>query len=166
MFHSLNDYDNYAQFPGIIVPQPIFTPPAGFTPGPSIPFSVQGIPGIRLEDAISGQLSNLDNRLARPVLRPVPRITLRIMWPGYSSWTHESITVRHHGPSSTAFSMEELARVMSTRIQGFYTEMANTNNTEPQWNLRLLPFNRLYLIELRHISPGSWQPVICVNLGL
>lgn len=32
------------------------------------------------------------------------------------------------------------------------------------WELSNIPFESLYLIELRQISKASWQPVICADI--
>ena len=39
-------------------------------------------------------------------------------------------------------------------------EMRQNRTTEPEWSLARTQFADLYLIELRNVSQGSWQPVI------
>jgi hypothetical protein len=40
------------------------------------------------------------------------------------------------------------------------TAFVGGTDIDPQWNLQNIDFDRLYLAELRHVSAGSWQPVL------
>jgi hypothetical protein len=51
-------------------------------------------------------------------------------------------------------SMRELT-VVQEMIQAHYTER------DPAWHIQNVPFCSLKLAELRQVSTGSWQPVIC-----
>ncbi|KAI0339072.1 hypothetical protein BDW22DRAFT_637582 [Trametopsis cervina] len=166
-YHSFNDYDQgvYAQFPGIIVPQQVHIAQTHYVVRQSIAFYTRGSPGVRLQDALTGHLQTLDFPNSKPQVSESTRTTLRIIWPGYEPWTHGSITVRHHNTGSPAFTMGELAHAVAAHIHRFYEEMANIQGSEPQWALRNIAFERLYLVELRHVSAGSWQPVICWRQG-
>ena len=35
-----------------------------------------------------------------------------------------------------------------------------STQTDDAWRVDRVPLNKLYLVELRHVSQGSWQPVI------
>ena len=39
-------------------------------------------------------------------------------------------------------------------------EHTNSPSSEPDWHLSRYPLDKLYLLELRHVSEGSWQPVL------
>ena len=42
----------------------------------------------------------------------------------------------------------------------FAQEHANTPTSEQGWNVNQYSLDRLYLLELRHVTEGNWQPVL------
>lgn len=44
--------------------------------------------------------------------------------------------------------------------------MRNVRGTEPDWLISRYQFGNFYLLELRHVSPGSWQPVIALRVNM
>jgi hypothetical protein len=46
-------------------------------------------------------------------------------------------------------------------LNALLQDMYESENTEPRWALNQMHFGNLYLLELHHVSQGSWQPVIC-----
>lgn len=56
-----------------------------------------------------------------------------------------------------------------TNVRGFKDMTSNGVTAlarDPEWEdwaLCKCPFEILYLIELRHVSPAGWQPVFCVG---
>ena len=41
-----------------------------------------------------------------------------------------------------------------------YQDMRHERGAEADWQLGRIPFSQLYLVQLRNVSAGSWQPVI------
>lgn len=106
-----------------------------------------------------------------------------LQWPGYDSW-HDNIHVFDHTTATRPYTLEKLAHVVSKAVHKFMTvcpnaqsrqlfrfvltslvqqDMSNVQSTErrPDWWLRTIRFEDLVLLELRHVSKGSWQPVLC-----
>ena len=80
-YHTFVDYDprEYAKVSGIIVPQTIYQAPKAYVRKPSVRFVVHGKPGIRLEDALHGQLSGLHGGTQVPDLTGANRISCRVL---------------------------------------------------------------------------------------
>ncbi|KAI0692321.1 hypothetical protein BC835DRAFT_1416616 [Cytidiella melzeri] len=158
---SLHDDLGYAASCGFIVPQQVYEAPTVYEPLPPIRFYAHGTPGVRLVDAMQGSLPYLDNRNFAPaVSRRSGRTALRILWPGYNDWQYTSISIQHHTAQATGYTMEELAYTMAKHIQHFYHDMASEICRDRSWSIRNIPFEKLYLLELRHVHTGSWQPVL------
>ncbi|GJE92929.1 hypothetical protein PsYK624_090880 [Phanerochaete sordida] len=159
--------DVYRLLPGVLVPQKVYTPPhnqanaALYAP---IRFSttINGaqVPGVRLQDALRGLLNGLNDANSHPTLSVTNnRVALRILWPGYEGW-HFSNAIDAGGQQHPR-TLAHIANQVANRINDFYREQRAVVGTEPDWNLRDIPFESLYLVELRNVSAGSWQPVIC-----
>ncbi|GJE92895.1 hypothetical protein PsYK624_090530 [Phanerochaete sordida] len=87
------------------------------------------------------------------------RVTLRILWPGYEPWVlRNAIDV---GGQQNARTLVHIANQVANRVREFYDNQRAVVGTEPDWNLSNIPFEDLYLVELRNVARGSWQPVIC-----
>lgn len=54
----------------------------------------------------------------------------------------------HDSPDSQLSSVQDMVAIASMERAA-------------DWWLNHVPFERLYLIELRHAALGSWQPVLC-----
>ena len=57
--------------------------------------------------------------------------------------------------------------VMHAHMYLLAQDLATVASTETRqdWWLSNVRFNELYLVELRHVSQGSWQPVLCWAVG-
>ncbi|EKM52702.1 uncharacterized protein PHACADRAFT_211921 [Phanerochaete carnosa HHB-10118-sp] len=169
--HSFMDYsdDIHANLPGVIVPQAAYVPQHGQMvnpPLPSIRFVHNNIPAIRLRDALaSPNLPGLRGARTAPTLSNTGmRVTLRIHWPGYPNWRQENgIDLFDHTYQANPLTFERIAHKVARLVKMFYDDMQHNVGTEPSWQLQGIPFDNLYLVELRHVSRGSWQPVICWN---
>ncbi|GJE88849.1 hypothetical protein PsYK624_049360 [Phanerochaete sordida] len=136
--------------------------------------------GIRLADALCLPLPRLND--AKSELKPSEigtHITLRILWPGYVLWRRKLI-LNDPTRKAGAMTLEQLAQRIAMQLRDFCeasasllpyisprsqccTEQAKCQESpgEPDWQIVPGCFEELYLIELRHVSQGSWQPVIC-----
>ncbi|GJE92957.1 hypothetical protein PsYK624_091160 [Phanerochaete sordida] len=107
-----------------------------------------------------GILTGLDNANTHPTLSQTNnRVALRILWPGHGSWTLTNAL--DTGGQQNPRTLAQIANQVANRIHEFYNEQRTVGGTEPDWNLAGIPFDSLYLVELRNVSAGSWQPVIC-----
>ncbi|GJE92925.1 hypothetical protein PsYK624_090840 [Phanerochaete sordida] len=167
--HTFVDYTEPipSLLPGLLVPQQVYRPqsaPGGFVRLDSIPFCHNGRIGIRLRDAVdSARIAGLYAAQSQPTLSETGmRVTLRILWPGYQEWRYENgIDIFDHTYNANPQTLERIANKVAKLIRTFCEEMTNANPAEPGWAVGADTFNQLYLIELRHVSKGSWQPVIC-----
>lgn len=50
------------------------------------------------------------------------------------------------------------------RLLKDYQEMGQVRSREEGWQLARVPFEQVYLLELRHVGVGSWQPVLACIL--
>lgn len=147
--------------PGILVPQQVYSPPPGQQPAQLLPplrFFVGQELGVNLQTARDFPLGNIlrDPNAECVLSNSNNRATLRIIWPGYDRWHHEnSLDAR---PGRT---LEQVARQVAARIWEFHQAMSTVPGGNPDWDLRNVPFRDLYLVELRNVSQGSWQPVLC-----
>lgn len=53
---------------------------------------------------------------------------------------------------------------MSPQADKMLQEMSHNVGAVPDWRLERRPFDSLYLIELRNVSQGSWQPVFATDV--
>ncbi|GJE88850.1 hypothetical protein PsYK624_049370 [Phanerochaete sordida] len=172
-YHSFCDYGDAIsrELPGIIVPQQDYRPPADqstFDRLASIPFVHAGRPGVRLTDALRLPIWCLDGAQSQPKLSAGGRVALHILWPGYAPWCrHNAIDIFEHVWEKKPVTLERVAQRVATLIRKFCEEKSyeKYHASEPSWKLDTELFKRLYLIELRHVSIDSWQPVICRDVS-
>ncbi|KIP06391.1 hypothetical protein PHLGIDRAFT_119016 [Phlebiopsis gigantea 11061_1 CR5-6] len=137
---------------------------------PSVQFRVNGTLGVRLRDALryptTHNIQGLYDPNALPILSHTSlRVTIRIQWPGYESWTDPNgIHQYDHGYEANLRNRQHIAWQVARSVKTFYDEMRTTQGIEPGWSLgrmaTSIAFDDLYLIELRNASRGSWQPVL------
>lgn len=161
----IGDENLQSNIPGVIVPQQVYTSPpsqANFSPLPSIRFFQSDRPGLRLRDALNLPIPGLHGSVSVPAFSKTGmRATLRIMWPNYSIWCPENrIDIFDHTQRANPQTLERVAQKVAKLISIFYNEMSGSPGDVSDWQLERIPFDRLYLIELRHVSRGSWQPVL------
>ncbi|KAI0347633.1 hypothetical protein BDW22DRAFT_4665 [Trametopsis cervina] len=156
---------------GIIVPQTVYTPPKPYAPLDTIQFRVGGTLGFPLSDALDiapgGQPRTiLDDAADRPRLSSTTpyKISLRIIWPGYDMWDGDVRIVTGNIPHATPITRAKLAHNVAKRVkmclEGLSTEASE--DPRPDWNVKRYSIEQLVLLELRHVSVGSWQPVLAV----
>lgn len=154
---------------GIVVPQRVYVPPTPTPPHlllPPVRFMVNGRVGVRLTDALNPAFTGLEHRTHTPRMsHTAVRVTLRIWWPGYDQWS-VNMPICDNTAATNPFNMLGIARRVATVVQEFYGNMQDVQPNAPDqatfdWRIRNIPFDSLYLAELRHVSQGSWQPVLC-----
>ncbi|KAJ3553987.1 hypothetical protein NM688_g3334 [Phlebia brevispora] len=140
-------------------PQEVYQNTQPHQPRPPVQFFNNGVLGIRLVDAIAGHVSGLHEAGTLAPLTGANRITCRINWPGYESWSDGLHVVDHN---TQPYTLARLAQVIAKTIQKFCGDNAQVRTREPRadWAVNSIPFESLYLLEIRHVSSGSWQPVI------
>ncbi|KAI0339076.1 hypothetical protein BDW22DRAFT_1361993 [Trametopsis cervina] len=162
--HTFVDYLYRTVIPGWIVPQRVYrTDIAGFQPRPPVQFHVYGQFGIRLTDALAQNFAGLTDSSRQVVLTETGmKIAVRIWWPGYERWLKHTHAYGHSS-ERPPITLSQLAYRVSRLVQEFQEEMRGKASTErsPDWWISNVPFHQLVLLELRHVSTGSWQPVLC-----
>ncbi|KAI0361925.1 hypothetical protein OH77DRAFT_1416113 [Trametes cingulata] len=139
-----------------LVPQILFEGPGGQDlSAHDVCFSTTAHAGIRLSDALQGQLDDLTGR-DEPAFSAdtdvTAKISLRIHFLGREPY-HRQITVRRSTSMAEPIALGKLAQKIAeeTRacLQGGTLEVEG----------RTLSLEDMYLCRLRRASKGSWQPV-------
>ncbi|KAI0692327.1 hypothetical protein BC835DRAFT_61314 [Cytidiella melzeri] len=158
---------------GVIVPQKVYQGTASIhNPRPDIRFFAHGEVGVSLELAArAGFCSNSgmdDGETRPPIDANAIKTTIRIEWPGYRSFsTSIAIQVNLQGESQIV-TKAKLAQAVARAVKKFFESPEHTRFIPPedfkQWSLSKVKFDKLFLYELRHVSPGSYQPVLLWRL--
>ncbi|KAI0092272.1 hypothetical protein BDY19DRAFT_990994 [Irpex rosettiformis] len=161
-FHTFLDYLN-VPVQGIIVPQKVYTSHTLVTSSPREPirFSSQGGAGVNLQSVITSNFHGLANGEQHT---PPPdnngTLAICIHWPGYSPY-QKAIPLNKITGKLT---YRMLALITAKAIQQWMLEVHrhNIQSTEPNadWSIGSVKFESLWLLELRQISTGLWQPVL------
>ncbi|GJE88275.1 hypothetical protein PsYK624_043580 [Phanerochaete sordida] len=148
----------------VLVPQSVYgvgRGAAGFTSPPPIRFGSQGAPGIHLHLALRGDYRELpDAESVVPGTNVGQKIGFRMNWPGYANW-FKHFTI----PAAAGLCKKgPLAREVARQVQDFLQTMSG-NIPAPDarnWNVANIRLEDLVLLELRQVSQGSWQAVLCL----
>ncbi|KAI0764074.1 hypothetical protein BC629DRAFT_921442 [Irpex lacteus] len=148
-----------------LVPQNTPKAQPNFQPRPSIFFtsSTGSFAPINVSMACLGQVADLDRRDEHCIVSENRRISIRICWPGLPEWKFINLAVYDHTADPKPYRYREFAQRLALIIQKFHKEMVSDDaavSAVPGWDLRAFAFERLYVSELRHISTGSWQPIL------
>ncbi|PSS37256.1 hypothetical protein PHLCEN_2v894 [Hermanssonia centrifuga] len=160
------DYPENCQLPGLIVPQVVFSAPQPYARRESIRFTENGRPGILLRHACSENFSGMADRATYPTLTTTSmKITIRINWPGYPPWAQQMHAFTHASVSEP-ITKQRLAYDIARLVNLFLNDMANVQSMDRSapgiaWSVPNIRLDDLVLLELRHVSTGSWQPVLC-----
>ncbi|KAI0339045.1 hypothetical protein BDW22DRAFT_1487138 [Trametopsis cervina] len=146
----------------VVVPQLIYRTAPGYRPLHSTGFCVNGVPGVKLADALTSNLNHLDRAGELVELGPTmaKKVTLRINWPGYDNWS-DTIHLLDHGYDANQITRAKLAYEIARKVRTCLQDLATLRSrdaTQDWWAARY-PIERLVLLELRHVAAGSWQPV-------
>ncbi|KAI0347632.1 hypothetical protein BDW22DRAFT_1423922 [Trametopsis cervina] len=160
---------------GIIVPQLEYTARA-VSNAPSlnaIQFRAKGMLGIRLVDVMdkASLFSTLDDATEQLMMSTTGILStetakLRIIWPGYDMWADDIRIVMGSFSDPTPITRAKLAHNVAKGVRqclyGLSTEASK--DPRPDWHVTRYSFEQLVVLELRHVSSGSWQPVLAVVL--
>ncbi|KAI0692325.1 hypothetical protein BC835DRAFT_1357698 [Cytidiella melzeri] len=182
-YHTVFNYIGHAEVPGWIVPQQVYKTDTAFQANAPVQFYVGGQLGIRLSDALAQNVYGLADSNQPVILTTnAMKIGIRIWWPGYERWIKHIHVYGHSSdrpPITKALLAFHIARLVHEfrqvsqacyllfkRIRAQHRhgqEMAHKQSTEERrdWWTTNIPFEQLVLLELRHVSLGSWQPVMC-----
>ncbi|KAI0764092.1 hypothetical protein BC629DRAFT_1596776 [Irpex lacteus] len=160
-FHTFLDYMHLPPVPGIVVPQQAFSPPSAVVPTLREPirFSTQENAGVNLQNAGIPSYRGLING-DQSVSLESNVLSIHIHWPGYAPM-RRSIPLGNIGNRLT---YKMLALMIAKTVQGWMMDVQQKNiqSSEPtsDWHLNQVKFESLWLLELRQISTGLWQPVL------
>ncbi|KAI0345994.1 hypothetical protein BDW22DRAFT_1353648 [Trametopsis cervina] len=161
--HTFVDYLG-VQVPGWIVPQQQYTSGSGqFQPRPPIRFYDEGRWGMRLKRAYEMDFRGMPDGAMPAVLNETgTKIAIRILWPGYQPWV-QHMHAYDHTNSRQPITKSRLAYDIARLVKLFVNDMSQAQSTEVSrdWWVSNFVFEDLILLELRNVSAGSWQPVLC-----
>ncbi|EKM52713.1 uncharacterized protein PHACADRAFT_31187 [Phanerochaete carnosa HHB-10118-sp] len=161
-YHTFMDF-NEPELPGIVVPQPVYTAPGQFTQLHTIRFYEGGRPGMRLSNALNRVFQNLARGNDVPQLsEQAKKITIRINWPGYQSWS-QVVHAFDHSYETRPITIAKLAHEIAKNVRLLKSDMRGVACSSADWSLDQINVEELVLVELRHVSTGSWQPVLCLD---
>ncbi|KIP06387.1 hypothetical protein PHLGIDRAFT_119015 [Phlebiopsis gigantea 11061_1 CR5-6] len=167
-YHTFVDFTDGPLHRGVVVPQEVYAAPAGqnFSPQPPLSFSVNGVLGVRLEDALRQPVLGLADGDVPPNIHiSSTRLTLRVSWPGYHLSNYQgAIQLFDNKNHSSPRNLTHIAYQIAKCIQTFYNEQSRVTGADAGWQLSRYPFERLYLLQLRQVANGSWQPVLSVDI--
>jgi len=146
------------------VPQEMYTGTRSFDALPTITFYENRFPGVRLEHVLNNDLGGLGDSDTKPLLTSTARkITLRINWPGYLPW-FDVLHVYDHSYNANPITLHKLAVALTQKIKLCLDDLSratyNARARDPEWIAENIRIEDLVLMELRHVSAGSWQPVL------
>ncbi|KAL4073516.1 hypothetical protein J3A83DRAFT_2553797 [Scleroderma citrinum] len=126
--------------------------------------TAQGIP---ISDALQGGGRHLEGAKDPVITLEKTSISLRILWPGYPSWS-KALPTKTWGKHRAALTRAHLAKRVAEQIKKFYNERCNDHVTDPDgklWKIGSggIQLDDLVLVSLRHVSQGSWQPALCLR---
>ena len=100
-----------------------------------------------------------------------------LQWPGYTPW-HSVFHVYDHAYEAKGITLARLAYEVARAVKQFkevistqfavesnadnrnMQDVSGTASTEQGWSVNHIDLEDLFLLELRHVSTGSWQPVL------
>ncbi|EKM52691.1 uncharacterized protein PHACADRAFT_31166 [Phanerochaete carnosa HHB-10118-sp] len=155
-------FDNIgaSSYEGIIIPQKVYYTNAG-------PYQAKNpviFPGnLTVQEALQMQFP-------RSPEYDVPAVTTGADVPRFSIRLNSVILWQLARRAAEAF--KKFVDVRSVVISsGATTETSDSEQehqdmhcTEPYWDLNRMPLDKIVLVELRHVSESSWQPVLSLNV--
>jgi len=161
-YHSFVDYDDYNYPCGFIVPQRVYVASGPFPRRPTIYFQQDGHPGVYLCDALRQRVGGMPDREDRPETTSTSsKITIRINWTGYADFQHQ-MNAKEHSQAAAPIPKWKIAMCVAQAVHEFYAHCtpAGRDIDRQDWDVCTKPFDKLRLLELHHVSSGSWQPVL------
>ncbi|KAI0791469.1 hypothetical protein BC629DRAFT_1509756 [Irpex lacteus] len=147
-----------------VIPQGVFPTSQTYTPLPNVTFTVSGALGIRLVDALNPAFHGLcDAGVVPRMTKDAKKFILRLKWPGYPAWS-EVVHAYDHTYMANPNTLKKVAQLAAQKIQMFCHELHrhpyDVSSGGDGWQIERHPLETLVLLELRHVSQGSWQPVL------
>ncbi|KAF9785699.1 hypothetical protein BJ322DRAFT_1210340 [Thelephora terrestris] len=118
-----------------------------FTPAEPVSFSMNGIPGISVAQAIAEEFTGLDDRDECISSFEGSKILCRVELAGHDLYTSK-VNTRRHVAGWTPIFRCKLAKEIGKRMREYVEQVMGGG----------LDLERVYLTRLIHVSKGSWQP--------
>ncbi|KAI0092312.1 hypothetical protein BDY19DRAFT_593272 [Irpex rosettiformis] len=159
---------------GFIVPQKVYTPPSSnftYSPEETITFGDTGVhlAAASTNEFLQGDFERTgmtDGIEIAPLIGNSDKVTVKILWPGCQSYdTTISVREMFQGIRRN-ITKAKLAHRVAKAINKFLNPENRTRSESWEeadrtgWNPDDIPLGRLILFELRHVSSGSYQPVL------
>ncbi|KAI0345886.1 hypothetical protein BDW22DRAFT_923841 [Trametopsis cervina] len=165
-YHTFLDYPGQL-LGGFIVPQRRHIASQQYPPHQTIRFTHNGRPGVNLHDTLRLGAGGMPDADVRPITTTSStNIGLRINWQGYADFSSD---IRAHDSSQRMelIQKRELAFRVAQVVRKFYQAVLSFGDRDghyTKWELTETPFECLRLLELQHVSPDTWQPVLLVQV--
>ncbi|KAI0092297.1 hypothetical protein BDY19DRAFT_591459 [Irpex rosettiformis] len=160
--HSLSEYVNKRVMFTLIVPQDVYPAPQAYECLPNVEFKKGGVLGVRLIDVLNPAFNGLDNPGSVPHMSIAAKnITLLLKWPGHSEWK-EAVDVFDQACGVNSNTTRKIAQIVAQKIQIFWKDFHIEQYAGEiyTWRRSQIPIEKIVLLELRHVSQDSWQPVL------
>ncbi|KAA1468803.1 hypothetical protein DENSPDRAFT_772093 [Dentipellis sp. KUC8613] len=127
----------------------------------SILFVTKYDQGISMQDAMHNRFGNLLGRDDLMFKERGPSISVRINWPGYAPWSRQIPTRDFRNPPGP-ITRAKLAKNVAKSVKRFIEEHQHRpmeEDGDPAWRVGRpnIDLFDLILIQLDHVSRGSWQ---------
>ncbi|OSD01677.1 hypothetical protein PYCCODRAFT_1369048 [Trametes coccinea BRFM310] len=148
-----------------VLPQHDYVAKRQFQPRPSIVFRTATEPFIRLADALAGNIAGLLGRdeavFSQAHLTQKQSLRLEIV--GSRSYERQ-INVRSPAHGSSSITKGRLAEKIARELFEYFARYQVAPLVSSNVSLRqgTRDFGKLVLLELRHVSKSSWQPILGV----
>ncbi|GJE88278.1 hypothetical protein PsYK624_043610 [Phanerochaete sordida] len=146
----------------ILVPQAVYTVPhrlEAFEPPLPIRF---GPDGVTVDRAHAGDLDELPDADAGITdIEIGQRIAIRINWPGYSGWCKHLTIPSSLGRCTKGRLAMEIARYITLFLNDMRQATPSEDTRRSGWEITNCGPEDMVLLEIRKVSRGSWQPVLC-----
>ncbi|TCD66622.1 hypothetical protein EIP91_001132 [Steccherinum ochraceum] len=117
--------------------------------------------GIPCRDALNSKFMRLTGRDDQMFSGRGPSVSIRLMWPGYASWSRQ-IPTRDFRTPPGPITRAKLAKNVAKTVQRFLDDMADRaleEDADPRWKVGRgsITIDDLEIVGLQHVSMGSWQ---------
>lgn len=138
-----------------------------FKPSEPIFFSVNGLPGINLGDALRKHFTGLDGRDDPMFEKKAGAISCRLLFPGYPSNNSAQISTLGWTKDRVPITRSKLVYEIAKKLDQYLKSMAGhpmKKSVDQRWKIGegSMRLENMWLVHLVSVSKGSFQPEIWV----
>lgn len=134
-----------------------------------ISFSVNGFPGMNMQEAYRKHFTGLDGRDDPMFRNSAGAISCRFMFPGYPLNSSGQISTLGWAKHRSPITRSKLAHEIAKKLNNYLESMAGhpmEDSAHHCWKIGegFMRLENMYLVRLVHVSMGSFQPEIWVTV--